>query len=39
MSSWWQSLKLRGAVEKEECKGLQHVCKHEKALHINNIKI
>jgi len=27
------------AIEKEECKGLQHLCKHEKALHINNIKI
>ena len=27
-----------GFVEKE-CRGLQQVCKHEKALHINNIKI
>jgi len=27
-----------GFVEKE-CRGLQQACKHEKALHINNIKI
>lgn len=41
MSLWWQSLGLRGlrGVVEKECMRLQQLCKHEKALRINNIKI
>jgi len=41
VSLWWQSLGLRGlrGVVEKECMRLQQLCKHEKALRINNIKI